>query len=370
MIENISINNYALIDHTHIELEKGFSVITGETGAGKSILLGAIGLTLGQRADSSAIMDKTKKCIVEIEYNIAGYALKEWFDENDLDYSEQVMVRRELTAEGKSRCFINDTPVNNKLLKDFGAYMVDIHSQHQSLLLGHPEYQTDILDEQIGSDQFRGSMQVRVSRPVYNSSYSTVLLNFRDNDIDYIYREFEPLEYSETGQNSNLVNLLAFYANIILGIDYDSFSLMGGNDFFNRAETIVARCQNAKESGWKSFENRRNRYWLINNLQDRSYASVRECIYKYHRLGLDVMSDNLTDGRLAILEALGLLQKAHRIKPNSYLMQVFFDAKADEIVHIFKPAFTDERKRIFNIVSEVNPANSSKYNALIQEKTN
>ena len=101
MIENISINNYALIDHTHIELEKGFSVITGETGAGKSILLGAIGLTLGQRADSSAIMDKTKKCIVEIEYNIAGYALKEWFDENDLDYSEQVMVRRELTAEGK-----------------------------------------------------------------------------------------------------------------------------------------------------------------------------------------------------------------------------------------------------------------------------
>ena len=213
-------------------------------------------------------------------------------------------------------------------------------------------------------------MQVRVNRPVYNSSYSTVLLNFRDNDIDYIYREFEPLEYSETGQNSNLVNLLAFYANIILGIDYDSFSLMGGNDFFNRAETIVARCQNAKESGWKSFENRRNRYWLINNLQDRSYASVRECIYKYHRLGLDVMSDNLTDGRLAILEALGLLQKAHRIKPNSYLMQVFFDAKADEIVHIFKPAFTDERKRIFNIVSEVNPANSSKYNALIQEKTN
>ena len=99
MIENISINNYALIDHTHIELEKGFSVITGETGAGKSILLGAIGLTLGQRADSSAIMDKTKKCIVEIEYNIAGYALKEWFDENDLDYSEQVMVRRELQKE-------------------------------------------------------------------------------------------------------------------------------------------------------------------------------------------------------------------------------------------------------------------------------
>lgn len=227
-----------------------------------------------------------------------------------------------------------------------------------------------IFDEQVGSDQFKGSMQIRVSRPVYNSSYHTVLLNFKDNDIDFAYREFEPLEYSETGQNSNLVNLLAFYANIILGIDYDSFSPMGGSEFFNRAEHIAARCQNAREKGWKSFEGRRNRYWLIHDLQDRSYAPIRDCIYKYHRLGLDVMPDNVTDGRLAVIEALETLQKAHRSKPNSYLMQVFFDAKADEIVNIFRPAFTDERKRVYNIVSEVNAANSSKYNSLVQEKMN
>ena len=120
MIESISINNYALIDKTEIDLGKGFSIITGETGAGKSILLGAIGLTLGQRADSAAIMDKSKKCVVEIVYNVSGYNLQSWFEENDLDYSESVVVRREVTAEGKSRCFINDTPVNNKLLKEFG----------------------------------------------------------------------------------------------------------------------------------------------------------------------------------------------------------------------------------------------------------
>lgn len=226
------------------------------------------------------------------------------------------------------------------------------------------------LDEQMGSDQFKGSMQVRLSRPVYNSSYSTVLLNFKDNDIDFTYREFESLEYNESGQNSNLVSLLAFYANIVLGFDYDSFSLMGGNEFFSRAENIAARCQNAREAGWKSFESRRNRYWLINNLQDRSYAPVRDCLYRYHRLGLDGMADNVTDGRLSVVEALELLQKAHRTKPNSYILQVFFDAKSDEIVNIFKPAFADERKRVFNIVSEVNPANSSKYNILIQEKTN
>mgnify|MGYP002560417621 CR=1 FL=1 len=197
MIENISINNYALIDHTHIELEKGFSVITGETGAGKSILLGAIGLTLGQRADSSAIMDKTKKCIVEIEYNIAGYALKEWFDENDLDYSEQVMVRRELTAEGKSRCFINDTPVNNKLLKDFGTYMVDIHSQHQSLLLGHPEYQTDILDAFCGNRELSELYQADFRE---RQQLKSALKQLKDRaadaekESDYLQFQFNQLE--------------------------------------------------------------------------------------------------------------------------------------------------------------------------------
>lgn len=227
-----------------------------------------------------------------------------------------------------------------------------------------------VLDEQTGGDIFKGSMQVRVSRPVYNSSYNAALLNLKDDDIEFSYREYEPLIYNEAGQNGNLVNLLVFYANVILGVDYDSFSLMGGSDFYSRAENVVAQCQNTREAGWKSFESRRNRYWLINNLQDRSYSPVRECIYRYHRLGLDAMSDNVNDGRLEVMSALELLQRAHRTKPNSYILQVFFDAKSDEIVNIFKPAFTDERKRVYNIVTEANPSNSSKYSALIQEKTN
>lgn len=151
MIESIGIYNYALIEQTEMEMQAGLSVITGETGAGKSILLGAIGLTLGQRADISVLMNKEKKCIVEIIYNVKGYSLSGWFKENELDYSDHVVVRREITAEGRSRGFINDTPVNNKILKEFGEYMVDIHSQHQSLLLGRPAYQIDILDAFCGN---------------------------------------------------------------------------------------------------------------------------------------------------------------------------------------------------------------------------
>lgn len=225
------------------------------------------------------------------------------------------------------------------------------------------------LDDQSGSDEFKGSLQLIISRPVYNSSYSTTLLNYKDNDILFKYREFEPLEFNESGQNTELVNLLAYYAYIILGFDYDSFSQMGGNEYFTKAENIVARCQNARESGWKSFESKRNRYWLINNLQDRSLSAVRECMYKYHRLGLDAMSDNVTDGRIELLSALELLQKVHRTKPNSYILQTFFDAKSDEIVNIFKPAFADERKRVYNIVSEINPANNTKYSGLVDKKT-
>ena len=153
MIENIHVSNYALIDHTELALKEGFTVITGETGAGKSILLGAIAMTLGQRADSSIIQDKSRKCVIEITYRIENYDLQHWFEENDLDYAETVIVLREITAEGKSRCFINDTPVSNKLLKEYGTFMVDIHSQHQSLLVGKPEYQTEILDAFCGHQE-------------------------------------------------------------------------------------------------------------------------------------------------------------------------------------------------------------------------
>lgn len=218
MIENISINNYALIDNTEISPGKGFSVITGETGAGKSILLGAIGLTLGQRADTAAIMDKSRKCVVEIIYNIKDYGLKEWFDDNDLDYSEQAVVRREITTEGKSRCFINDTPVNNKLLKDFGGFMVDIHSQHQSLLVGRPEYQTEILDAYCGNgellEEYGGLYQER-KRKITELKELKVRAADAEKESDYLKFQFSQLENArlQTGEKEELEAELELLTN-------------------------------------------------------------------------------------------------------------------------------------------------------------
>ncbi|MBN2166056.1 MAG: DNA repair protein RecN [Marinilabiliaceae bacterium] len=153
MLKNLSISNYALIDEVSISFEKGFSVITGETGAGKSILLGALGLILGQRADLSVLMDVNQKCVVEGEFDIQGYNLEVWMRDNDLDYEPTTIIRREISSAGKSRAFINDTPVNLSLLKDFVSQLVDIHSQHQTLLLSENHYQLDVVDSVSNSNR-------------------------------------------------------------------------------------------------------------------------------------------------------------------------------------------------------------------------
>lgn len=147
MIRHLHIENYALIEHLDLDLHHGFSVITGETGAGKSIIIGAIGLLMGQRADSRAIKTGAKRCVVEIEFDVRNYGMESFFEENDLDYDDGCcIIRRELTVAGKSRAFINDTPVQLALLKEIGEVLIDVHSQHKNLLLGKENFQMSTLD--------------------------------------------------------------------------------------------------------------------------------------------------------------------------------------------------------------------------------
>jgi hypothetical protein len=227
-----------------------------------------------------------------------------------------------------------------------------------------------LLTEQISADEFKGSIQVQVTRPVFNSTYETTILNIKDNDFQCKYVEFQPMEFNETSNRDNLTNVLAFYAYVILGFDYDTFSKEGGTPYFEKAQSIVNNSQNAREKGWKAFESERNRYWLIENVMNRSYAGMRDCYYRYHRLGLDLMSDKAEEGRANIAESLRSLQQVFRRKPSTYILQIFFDAKSDELVNVFSKSFPDEQNRVVAILNEVDPSNGSKYQKIKETENN
>jgi hypothetical protein len=225
------------------------------------------------------------------------------------------------------------------------------------------------LDEQISSDEFKGTIQVQARRPVFNSSYETILLNIKDNDFHAKYIEYQTLEFNETSNKDNLTNILAFYAYIVLGMDYDSFSPEGGTEFFQKAQTIVNNSQSAREKGWKAYESERNRYWLVENILNKSYSGFRSCTYQYHRQGLDLMYDKAPEGRATIAESLKSIQKVFRSRPSLYILQVFFDAKSDELVNVFSKGFPDEKNRVTVLLNECDPSNGSKYEKILKSES-
>lgn len=221
------------------------------------------------------------------------------------------------------------------------------------------------ITEELSTDEFKGDIQIQSRRPVYNSSYNTVIFNYKDNDVQFRYVEYETLEFNPTSHLSNLTSLLAFYAYIIIGLDYDTFSSEGGSPYFQIAEGIVSNAQSASEKGWKAFQStsRKNRYWLVNSILDDKYRQVRAFNYQYHRMGLDLMDAKLAEGRSNIAESLKLLQEVYRAKPDPYMqyLKMVFDAKADEFVNVFSDSFPDEKARVIAILTEIDPTNSKKY---------
>ena len=217
------------------------------------------------------------------------------------------------------------------------------------------------LTEKIGTDEFKGTLQIQARRPVYKTSYNTALLNFNDNDITFKYLESQPLEFVENTYTSNLTSILGFYAYYLIGLDYDSFSLNGGTPYLQKALAVVNNSQSSGYQGWKAFDSNKNRYWLVNNMLDATFVSLRECMYNFHRKGLDVMYDNKENGRAAILQSLQDLKNVHQVKPLSFSLQVFFIAKADEIVNVFCGAYSDEKVKVVTLLNEIDPTNSNKY---------
>jgi len=222
---------------------------------------------------------------------------------------------------------------------------------------------TIMLDERISTNQFKATVQIQSSRPVYHSGYNSVLVNHTDPDWTFEFVEFQPLEFNENTHLNNLSSLLAFYVYIILGFDYDSFSMLGGTEYFQKAQQIVINAQNAPEPGWRQNQNLRNRFWLTENLLNQSFKPFREGVYTYHRQGLDIMSkpDNMIEARKKTTEAISKMHQVHRAKPGSMLQQVYLAGKISELVGIYSKAQPAEKSNVVTMLGDIDPSNMLQY---------
>ena len=221
------------------------------------------------------------------------------------------------------------------------------------------------VNEKISSDEFKGTIQLQLRRPIYRTSYNSVMLNFIDKDFQFKYIQSQTLDYIDNSFTTNLTSVIVYYLNIFLGVDFDSFSQNGGSPYFEKAQAIVTSAQSTPEAGWKSYESEKNRYWIIENLLNNAYSPIRQALYQYHRLGLDEMYDNLETGRSSIADAVESLKKAYREKPDLYILQLIMVAKSDELINIFKKASPQDRTRVVTSLIEIDPANSGKYQTIL-----
>ena len=205
------------------------------------------------------------------------------------------------------------------------------------------------------NDQFEATLQVQSQRPVFDSNYDSPTLNFLDKDVVFSYQEFQPLFFNKSSFESNLVSLISFYANIIIGLDADSFELKGGDRFFEQAFQIVNLAQITSRKGWKPSDGRRNRFWLIDSLRSNSFREYRIVFYSYHREGLDQMTSNPKKGKIALMKSIQKLEPLFERRPNTFLIQIFFDAKVEEIVNLFREGPKVDFKKTENILKKIAP---------------
>lgn len=223
----------------------------------------------------------------------------------------------------------------------------------------------NILERPAG-DVFKCEMTIALRRPVYNSTYNSPLFNYIDRDVEIVYIENQPLDFNLGMFSSNLTSILAYYAYLLIGLDFDSFMREGGNPYFEAAQTIVNTAQNYEYRGWKSSEPIRNRYWMLENLTNPSYAGIRNFYYEYHLKGLDVMFETPDKGRQVILTTLKYLLDIKKSRPSLLMLQVISDSKRDELVNIFSEGTTVEKNDAYNILKEIDPANTTTYQKIMQ----
>ena len=215
-----------------------------------------------------------------------------------------------------------------------------------------------------------GDLQIQSTRPVYNSSYTTTLINFKDSNIEFEYQENEPLVFSENTMESNLTAILNFYAYFILAMDFDSFSPEGGDLYYEKAANVVTLAQSSGESGWKAFEDNKNRSAVLSAFTDASTKDMRMMIYNYHRKGLDEMVLSPDKGKAVITQSLETLRHIYEVAPMSVALSMFKDAKLDELVNVYSKSNQSERQSVYELLYSLYPTETQRLNQIKEEQTN
>ena len=211
------------------------------------------------------------------------------------------------------------------------------------------------------NDQFEATLQVQSQRPVYQTNYDSPVLNFLDKDITFSYQEFQPLFFNESSFESNLISVISFYAFVIIGLDADTFLKNGGNRHFEKARQVVNLAQSTIRKGWKPGDGLRNRFWLIDSLRSNTFKEYRQALYNYHRSGLDQMANDPIAGKKALMLSIQELEPLFQRRPNAFLLQLFFDAKVEEIVNLFKEGPKTDFKKTEDVLKKIAPFFGSRW---------
>ncbi|WP_108422903.1 DUF4835 family protein [Flagellimonas amoyensis] len=217
---------------------------------------------------------------------------------------------------------------------------------------------------QYESDRFEANIQIQSSRPVFNTSYESPVFNYKDDAFNFQYQEFQPLVYNPNSFDSNLVAVMSYYVYMVLGLDADTFSLEGGNDYYRRAQNIVTQAQSSNYSGWSQETGQRTRFELVDNLLSNSFREYRIAMYNYHRKGLDILADNNSTGKQIVAGSLRLFETLVQRRPNAFLIQTFFDAKSEEIQNIFSDGPTVDVVKLKETLNKVAPFYSNTWNEI------
>ena len=340
MLTHLSIQNYALIEKIEIDFPRELSIITGETGAGKSILLGALSLIAGSRADSSALQDKTKKCIAEGTFDIKNYSLKSFFTSNELDYSEQTVIRREVSPDGKSRAFINDTPVNLSQLRELSFALIDIHSQHETLTLNEASYQLSVVDAFAKTSEAVSKYKIDFSKYKELENNLTQLLEKEKQaklDADYWqfqFDEFEKLNLKDGEQEKaeEELRVLENSEEIKSALEKVLCNLTGGDSLTPLGMTSVINSLAESKSQLSSISKLNSAYNELLSRISSSYIEIKDIVSEIELLTEKVSFDPIRTEELTTrLDEIYRLQKKHQVNSVEALLEV--KIKVEEKLH-------------------------------------